>query len=303
MNKETKQLDTLSIRDVRHLCKHLHTSKGELDRICRVPEKYYVQRCQTEKGKRRHIATPHGRLRQILDRLQNLLQRISLTESIHARRGRSYITNAMPHLNKPMLLNMDLKDFFPSISHRVVYRMFRERLGCSPDVARYLTRLTTLNGSVPQGSPPSTIVAVLVSEPLAKRLEGLEARHGADYTQYVDNMTLSGPRHVRCLKQLVQKIARQEGFAVNPSKTEDACSREEQTVTGVRVNRTIDVPRKKLDDVRKLIESVRLRRMGGKPICDRELNSIKGKIRHVIALNRGAGRFLSRRLRQVLSPI
>lgn len=167
-----RKLRLLSIQDVAHLCKHLGSSPDELTHICHKPERYYRQGPRQIKGKIRHIATPQGRLRKILDRLQALLQRVVLPESIRGGvKEHSPRTNAVVHLKKPVVVCMDIKDFFPSISNRRVYAMFRETLKCAPDVAGILTRLCTLNSSLPQGSPTSTIVAALSTTRLSNRLE------------------------------------------------------------------------------------------------------------------------------------
>jgi len=297
-----RPLVALNIRDVRHLCKLLGTSPEELERICAEPKRYYRQSQLVIRGKTRPIATPHGRLRETLDRLQSLLQRVCLPESIHGgRRGYSYITNALSHLCKPLVLCMDLKDFFPSVTNHRIYNVFRGRLGCTPDVARYLTRLTTLNGCLPQGSPTSTILAAIASEPLAMRLGKLAVQHRAQYSQYVDDVTISGPEHLGRLVPLVETAIRHEGFVVNNSKTRVASGNTEKTVTGIRVNQGPDIPRKKLQEVRCLIDDLERNRnciRGG--VSKRELDSIKGKIRFVEGLNPGAGRFLRRRFNRVL---
>lgn len=297
-----KPLVALNIRDVRHLCKLLGTSPEELKKISAEPKRYYRESQLVIKGKVRPIATPHGRLREILDRLQALLQRVSLPESIHGgRRGYSYITNALSHVCKPTVLCMDLKDFFPSVTNHRIYNVFRIRMGCTPDVARYLTRLTTLNGCLHQGSPTSTILAAIASEPLAMRLGKLAAQHRAAYTQYVDDVGISGPDHIGRLVPLVETAIRQEGFRVNNSKTRVASGNTEKTVTGLRVNQGPDVPRKKLREVRCLIDNLERNRNCMHGVPKRELDSIKGKIRFVEGLNHGAGSFLRRRLNRVLS--
>jgi len=296
-----RQLKILNIRDVGHLGKLLGTCPQELEKICGEIERYYHQGPRVIKGKTRHIATPQGRLREILDRLQRLLQRVSLPESIHGgRKGHSYITNATRHEHKPTVFGMDIKNYFPSIPHHRVYDLFWKRLGCSPDVARYLTRLTTLNGCLPQGSPTSTILSALVSEPLAIRLQKLAIQHKAENTQYVDDIHFSGPCHIAKLVPLVGKIVKQEGFEINPSKSKIANANKEQTVTGLRVNQGIDVPRNKMKEARQFLEEIKLRQESGRELSRRELASIKGKIRHIENFNHGAGRFLQRDLKRIL---
>ena len=55
---------------------------------------------------------------------------------------RSTVTNARPHVGKDVVVNLDLKDFFPSITFPRVRGLF-ESLGYSPAVATLLALLTT----------------------------------------------------------------------------------------------------------------------------------------------------------------
>lgn len=293
-----RRLRLLRIQDVTHLCKHLGSSLNELAHLCLKPEWYYRQGPRRIKGKTRHIATPEGRLRQILDRLQALLQRVVLPESIHGGvKGHSPRTNAVVHLRKPVVLCMDIKDFFPSITNRRVYAMFRETLKCAPDVARILTRLCTLNGSLPQGSPTSTIVAALSTVRLSNRLEQLANRHIATYTQYVDDVTISGPEHIDRMVPLLGEIIKQEGLRANKAKTKIARGGEEKCVTGIRVNMVPDVTSKKMKEVRALLASADFS-------VDRhqQVGSLQGKVRYIEGLNQGAGRYLQRQLKKKRSP-
>jgi hypothetical protein len=290
-----RKLRILNIRDISHLCKHLETSHNELAHICQNPERYYRQGPRLIKGKVRHIATPFGRLRAILDKLQNLLQRVDLPASVHGGvKEHSALTNAVPHLRKPIVLCMDIKDFFPSITNRRVYAMFRETLKCVLDVARMLTRLCTLNGSLPQGSPTSTIVAALSTIELTKRLDQFATNHNATYTQYVDDVTISGPRHMARMAPVLGKIIRQSGLKANPAKTKVAQGEEEKCVTGIRVNVVPDVTSKKMKEVRGLLDSEDLCGDTNQKVC-----SLEGKIRYIEGLNHGAGRYLRKQLRKI----
>jgi len=292
-----RELSILNIKDVKHLCKHLGTSKKELDYICRCIQNHYYQSKRTIKGKIRLLATPKDRLREILDRLQVLLQRISLPDYIHGgRKGHSNITNAFPHIKKHTIINLDLKDFFPNIKYKRIYKVFFESLGCSPEVARYLTRLTTLNGSLPQGSPTSTILAALVGAPLAKRVKSLVQIHHASYSQYVDDITISGSQNIEYLIPTIKKIIKQEGFLINPAKIKVKNRCEEQIVTGVRVNNGIDAPRSKIKEASEQIEKIVTQAKSGVGNSRIPLISTKGKINYIKQLNKGAGRFLQKRL-------
>lgn len=117
----------------------------------------------------------------------------------------------------------------------MVYRCFVD-LGCTPNVARLLTRIVTCKGRLPQGAPTSTTIANLVAANMVIRLTNLAKNHSATFTQYVDDITLSGPEHIKELEVLVRKIVRQEGFDIRPSKTERCGRGEVKEVTGVRVD-------------------------------------------------------------------
>lgn len=295
-----RTLKTLQIRTMQHLCHHLGTNTRELLYICKHPERFYEEGPRKIKGKIRDIATPIGRLRLILDRVQRLLQRIELDNSIHGgRRGRSYLTNALPHIGKPAIIELDIRDFFPKVTDRRVYEVFTRRLGCTSEVARYLTSLTTLHGALPQGSPTSTILASIVIEPLTERLAGLARAHNGDYSQYVDDITISGPKHIAQLCPLVEKIVKNEGFAVNVSKTKIRYQSDEQIVTGVRVNKGIDVPSEKIKEAKELLQQLKHQVQSGVKPSRPALLSLQGKINHIGTLNRGAGSHLRRQMRSI----
>jgi len=297
-----KRLHALNICDVKHLCCHLGTTPKELERICSAPDKYYRKEVRNIKGKIRSLSIPRKRLLEIQKRLNQLLQRVIVPENIHGGlRGHSHITNAMLHARKPMVVTNDLKDFFPSIDYKKVYDVFSKRLWCKPDIARYFTKLTTIDGSLPQGSPTSTILSALVAEPLTKRLNGLAKKHDSTYTQYVDDITFSGPAHVARLNPLIEKIIKQGGFKANPLKTKVMGIEQEQVVTGIRVNQGADVPSMKVKEVRKLIDGLEINRQSGRKPLEEQVASIRGKIQYIIQLNQGAGHYLRRRLDRVLS--
>jgi hypothetical protein len=202
-----------------------------------------------------------------------------------------------------MLVLSDIENFFPSISSGRVYRTFVDRLGCSPDVAHLLTRLTTLEGSLPQGSPTSTILANLVILPLAWRLDRLASRHCASYGQYVDDVAISGPDHLRRLPPTIKRIITQEGFQPKESKTQAVPSYREQVVTGIRVDHQMGVSSESLEKANSQLDSLISDAECGKVPVHRALWSAEGKVRYISSLNRGAGKVLANRLRNIRAKL
>jgi RNA-directed DNA polymerase len=305
-----KRIESLKIKDLKHLAKHLGTTPQELDKICneieKHPNKYYFRwNKKTKKGKVRPMVMIFGRLRNVLDRLNYLLQQIKLPPYVHGGvPGCSTITNAQPHCARPLVLGVDIEKHFPNVRPIKVYSMFVNQQQCSPDVAHVLTRLTTLDGGLPQGSPTSVAVSNLVTLNLSKRLHGFaEARH-CKCTQYVDDYTFSGKAKFASSETKVLNIISQEGFKANPEKTKVMKGDEEKVVTGIKVNaRHLDVPKDTIKKARAAILELKANMQHGYPIPDKQTRSIEGKIRYISSFNRGAGKLLSRQLRAIRTTV
>lgn len=301
-----KTIKSLKIKDVIHLAKHLGSSPKELNMICDTisvsPQKYLFQWIKKfPNGKTRPMVKVYGRLRVILDRLNYLLQHIELPPYVHGGvPGRSTRTNAEPHLKKPLLVTIDLENHFPRVSPGKVYRMFRYSQECSPRVVAILTKLTTLNGRLPQGSPTSTTVSNLVTLSLSKRLYAFAKARGADLTQYIDDYNFSGTKRLARCREKVEKIVSQERFKINPSKMTMCDANAEQVVTGIRVTGSSpDVPSEKIKGVRQRITELAALADSGHCIPKGELKSLDGKIAYIRSLNRGSAKFLQRKFDRI----
>lgn len=281
------------IRNVRQLCRLLRCKKSYLRRICAHTDCYYRE--FTDKG--RPIAEPLGQLRVLQQRLQYLLAEIDLPEYMHGGvKGRSPVTNARLHVFKAAVLNFDIKQFFPSVKPRYVYKMFYKHLRFPADVAHWLTKLVTFKGQLPQGAPTSTVIANLVILPLCRRLKILSSKHNSDYGQFVDDGTLSGPLYLENLRSLIEKIIRQEGFQASPKphKRKTRYYWEEQVVNGVRVNKRIGVPQYKLYQIHEQIRS--LQTCSTNASFEKEYCSVRGRITWAIGLDKKKGRKLMQKL-------
>jgi RNA-directed DNA polymerase len=93
---------------------------------------------------------------------------------------------------------------------------------------------------LPQGAPTSPALANLAAFRLDRRLTGLAASSGLRYSRYADDLTFSGPTTLRDrsdqLQELVRKIARDEGFALNRHKSALRLASGRQSVCGLVVN-------------------------------------------------------------------
>jgi RNA-directed DNA polymerase len=217
-------------------------------------------------GGERIISAPMPRLKRaqywVLD---NLLARASVHPAAHGfTRGRSIVSNALPHVGKAVVINLDLKNFFPSIAMPRIKGVFAE-LGYSEQVATILALLCTeapteevsVDGekffvahgtrALPQGAPSSPALTNILCRRLDARLQGCAAKLGFSYTRYADDLTFSGDESARKLagKLLwrVKQIVAAEGFTPHPDKQHVMRSAQRQSVTGVVVNEKPSIER------------------------------------------------------------
>ena len=169
-------------------------------------------------------------------------------------RGRSIIDNAEPHVGKDAVLCLDIEDCYPSISSTKVYDIFRSKIGCSPPVAKLLTRLTTYGNRLPQGAPTSGSLCNLALENLSKSLHTEAANNGLDYTHYVDDLTFSGESDdINIFKPMAIKKIQISGFGLNQKKITVRSNNQTQSVTGLIVNRTLGAGRKYVRKIERMI--------------------------------------------------
>jgi retron-type reverse transcriptase len=158
------------------------------------------------------------------------------------RPGCSIVKNAAPHIGRDFVFNADIREYFPSITSRRVFGLFRG-LGFADEVAFAFTQLTTRGGELPQGAPTSPELANIIARRLDGRLSGLCQRRGWSYTRYCDDITVSGNGALGGAQRTIEAIIASEGFEGNPKKTRVHRRGQSQMVTGLVVNEFPNVPK------------------------------------------------------------
>ena len=233
----------------------------------------------------RRIAAPQGGLKVLQKRLANVLQDCldeinkvadgnqvkSFGQMSHGfKRGSSIRTNARKHRNRRYVFNVDLIDFFGSINFGRVRGFFIKdnRFRLNPQVATILAQIACFKTALPQGSPCSPVISNLIGNILDTHLVGLASQMGCFYTRYADDLTFSTNK--RCFPQSIAmrsddgshawvpgselvRLVTHSGFEINPKKTrmQYRCSRQE--VTGLVVNKKINVRREYRHNVRAMV--------------------------------------------------
>jgi len=133
-------------------------------------------------------------------------------------KGKCNIENAKVHQGKKYHFCTDLKDFFPSISNKAVYEMFIKH-GFSNQNASLLTKLTTINNHLPQGTPTSTHISNIVFLKVDKDIVDITEKAGIVYTRFVDDLTFSSEKDFKEMTFKFLDIIKSHFFLYSHRKT------------------------------------------------------------------------------------
>jgi RNA-directed DNA polymerase len=251
----------------------LKLSDDELTKLAGAASRLYRQRTEPKKrGGYRLIEAPYPNLKQIQKQvLRRVLDGMASHKMLYGGKGTSPKLAVKPHVMKPLVMTMDIKDFFPSVKAFMVRRMFLAHM-MNGDVSNLLTRLVTRKNRLPQGAPMSPSVARLVLAPLCEELDGLlrSVHPNAAASIYVDDLTISGPIGLKRIEKTVVSIFQRHGFSIKLEKTKKMGREEEQISLGICLNDGIEATKKYRDEVSSLAKEV--------PPADPKL---KGKIAYL----------------------
>lgn len=168
--------------------------------------------------------------------MDNILNRMHISDYTNGFvKNKSILTNAQNHINSDCIINIDLKDFFPSVKFEQVFGIFKY-YGYTKELSYTLAKLCTYRGVLPQGSPASPAITNIICLKLDKRLAALSRKYEATFSRYADDITFSGKKAIVHILPYAMDIIRDEGFSVNPDKTRVAFKHQRQEVTGLIVN-------------------------------------------------------------------
>lgn len=274
-----------TIKQINYYCNPAHT-EGRY-RHFEIPKK---------SGGVRQITAPRTRSYMELLRCLNQILKTVYSPSEYAMgftEGRSVATNAAQHVGQHYVFNTDLKDFFPSIHQaRVWKRLQLPPIRLKKKAANIIAGLCAIETTdeegevqnvLPQGAPTSPILTNMVCDKLDHRLAGLAKRFGLRYSRYADDITFSSMRNVfeegGDFRKELRRIVEEQDFTINEKKTRLQRVGERQEVTGIIVNRKLNVNRNYVRSIRNLLY---IWRKHGEPVAKevfaRKYNKDKGHL-------------------------
>jgi hypothetical protein len=172
---------------------------------------------------------------------KELGQKVHKTANAYIR-GRNTLTNAVPHLGCAVLIKLDIKDFFPSVTREMLEPYLWRFVFQEPHALERVLDLCTTDRGLPQGAPTSPILANLVLRRFDIAAYQFANLTGAKYTRYADDLTFSlvedDPIKARKIVNGVRSMLADQGFELNekPNKLKILRGHQAQQVCGITLN-------------------------------------------------------------------
>lgn len=231
-------------------------------------ERYLSFEIPKKRGGTRLISSPNRTLK-LIQKCLNFALSIVFVPHVAANgfvmkmgnKTKNIATNAKVHVNKPFVYNIDLTDFFPSVSFRRVKTVLAlAPFNLSDDLAFLIANLCCDNGVLPQGAPTSPVLTNVVCQRLDRKLYAFAKTNKIRYSRYADDITFSGYDNIFTtdfLEQIKQIIEVEENFTINTKKIRLQTRFERQEVTGLTVNQKVNVEQKRIRTIRAMLHNWR----------------------------------------------
>lgn len=266
-----------------------------------IEKNYKVYKIKKRNGKYRTIYEPNSILKQIQKQiLINILNNKSISKYAKAyHKGISLKDNAIPHINKKIILKLDIKNFFENISFLDVYNACFSIEYFPKSVGFILTYLCTYDNHLTQGSPTSAYISNLIMKEFDEEIGNWCNINDISYTRYSDDMTFSGNFNPSELIIKIRKMLYKLGLELNNDKIHIVNKSQSQSVTGIIVNEKLQVNAKYRNKIRQ--EIYYIKKFGLKSHLNKcsinvnelkYLNKLYGRILYVLQINKFDQEFL-----------
>jgi RNA-directed DNA polymerase len=172
--------------------------------------------------------------------IKELEKLITFPQYINGVSRTSTITNSRPHVHKPILYKIDLKDFFQTVTVEHIQVSLPEALGSDWQA------LCMMDDRLPTGAPSSPILANIAFLNTDKKIIELLRNTDISYTRYMDDLSFSSSSLSVLTPDLVDNIINTiqlDKWTINKKKSGLSLSFKRQEVTGIVVNSKINYPR------------------------------------------------------------
>lgn len=294
-NEFLLSLNLFSCKDKKKYIKTIYSITNNIE------SNYSIYKILKNNGKYRTIYEPNSLLKHIQRKiLTNILNNKSISKYAKAyHKGISLLDNALPHVNKNLILKLDIKNFFENISFIDVYNSCFSIEYFPKSVGMVLTYLCTYEDHLTQGSPTSAYISNLVMKDFDETIGSWCELNQIVYTRYSDDMTFSGNFNPSDIINKVRKMLYKLGLQLNDEKIRVINRSSNQNVTGIVVNGKAQVSSKYRKEIRKEIYYINkfglyshLKRRNINITPEKYLKKLYGKILYVLQIDNSNVEFL-----------
>ncbi len=221
-------------------------------------------------GGERKICAPDKKLKNIQKKLSQILNIVYKRKpSVYGFvNNETNISNAKNHVNDKYVFNLDLKDFFTQIHFgRIKGLLEKKPYSLGEEAALVIAQITCFKGCLPQGAPTSPILTNMICSSLDNQLTRFAKKNRVMYTRYADDITFSSS-NLPFSKDIVYEdefgvyvgekllhIIQNNSFIINNEKVKLFKKDKRQEVTGLVVNKFVNVKREYIKEIRAILNN------------------------------------------------
>lgn len=267
---ENNALKITSCRTISDVSKLVNTSAKNINLLAFSPQ-YYHFTVPKKNGKLRNIEAPELALKTFQRKLNSFLQAVYFLNQSKSSYGyiikplgktytKGVLNNAKKHLDCNYLMNADFQDFFHQITISDVNKIFKS--GCfnfDTYTSFTLAKICCYKDRLPMGAPTSPALSNLFTIKLDNDLHNWSLKNDTVYTRFVDDLIFSSQEKEFVTQDFmeVQKIASMHHLTFNPNKTKLVGRLETKSVTGLILNKTVDIDPLYYEELSKDIERLK----------------------------------------------
>lgn len=269
--------DLKSIKDYNILCNLLDLSIDKFYEVLNLTKNnggYSEFKVAKKSGSFRLISAPIKLVKFVQTKITQFLQEYAQPHSsaFGFIKKKSNVLNAKQHYGKRWCFNLDLKDFFQSITFARVYGLLMSKpFYANKKIATALAIILTHKKRLPQGAPSSPYISNLIAFKLDVQLKSLANKYKCTYTRYADDITFSSnapifPEEIAYYDSLFSNwyigkellnIIKRNSFIVNTAKVRMAQRYKHQEVTGIVVNEKLNLSREYYRELRSILYKIK----------------------------------------------
>lgn len=208
---------------------------------------YFSYKILKKRGGLREIFAPTSELKEIQRKIANYLilnKKHCPNVSFGFELNTNMVHGAMKHINKDVVINLDIKNFFKSINKKMINKSLVKTFNIN-EVPWKLLEIVTLHGYLPTGAPSSPVLSNIYCHEMDLDLLKYSRENKLTYSRYADDLTFSTNEKInrKSIIKEITDIINSYKLEVNKQKTKVYKKSYRQEVTGLVVNDKVNLKR------------------------------------------------------------